>query len=389
MRMLRSAVMRMDVANAKVSGDGKFTLVPCVMTAQGVHNGAYKDAEEIDKAFDNCGSAVLTDRHLYDNRGLPRLADREQDILGITMNHELVMLPPPAGKSVERQAIQAMAAFKNDKPNVVPVLDEVLKGNAEGQKREHVSITYYCDVLKKTGEFDGEAYDYVEKDIIIRDLAVLAIDEEGAASKDGAYISANIQTTRGLCLAVQSHALQQDNEGLPSAAPDSSEAMEMADEGKDDKKKVNASGETDQLKAALEAAEQRANAAEQRVQELEQAAKDIEANGKEHTNKLAEMQAELDVLKQNQAKLDEAEKAALVNELVQMTGKTAEDFAEVPLENIRVQHNVATATFEALGGKAKSALGNKAVGQKPFSNSASPGVYDHATGKWVKPGEQA
>lgn len=224
----------------------------------------------------------------------------------VTNDHPPVMLD---SRNTKKYAV-GMTSDKVEKENIyvkckMTVTDQETIDALENYEKQETSCGYTCALEETPGEWEGEQYDAIQRDIVYNHVAIVQRGRAGSAVRvhmDGADIEAGIQIKNDKADEAKRNALPQ-GDGTPL---DKSSKPSAPEDKKDENKQ-----EDNMVKVTLMGKEYDAS---------EELAKAVEANEKAHsdaTSKLDEAVKSADALKGRvdaleadvKAKSDELEKA--------------------------------------------------------------------------------
>ncbi len=315
---------------------GPEVLVKAVITQEGVHNGSYKNAEEIVKM-----ARFGQHRWVCDSHPWTILVASPTDIKGYQDNI----------------AIETVVMKKNDLTMEVPRVTadlhvvqewapELFKDVSEG-KRKAVSIGYWAQISEEEGDFMGDHYTEMEKEMVQDHTGILRPDEKPAcefALINNAMKMMTKQRVAGTRSALGGQGgvdmgdpiIEKDKQETP---PKPAEAAELP------------CGATGGLKETAPAEDMA-----KRITELEK-------RDKANTELLARLKAEKDA--EERAKVKE-----LAKELADITGQKPEVFEEMSFEEIKshlgTAQNARVTIHNEFRGAGAANLGGK--GAEPTSN---------------------
>jgi hypothetical protein len=279
---------------------GPEVMVKAVITQEGVHNGAYKNAEEIAKM-----ARFGNHRWVCDSHPWTILVASPADIKGYQDNVQ----------------IEKVTMKKNDLTMDVPRVTadlhvveewapELFKDVSE-KKRKAVSIGYWAQILEEEGDFMGDHYTELEKEMVQDHTGILRQDEKPAC--EFALINNALKTM-----------IKQRVAGIKSALGGQG-GVDMGDP-------IIETDKQEKPPKPAEAAEQPGGATgglteAASAQEMAKRITELEKRDKANTELLARLKAEKDA--EEKAKVKE-----LAKELANITGQKPEVFENMGLEEI-------------------------------------------------------
>lgn len=149
-KFVDAIVMDLQEDSITITEDGRL-IADCVATAAMVQKygdmKVLKDPDELQKAADFARMIPITDQHPPE---------------GVVMNQDEVKgWTSPVQYDTEKRNIKCSVDIKEPK----------LIKKIQDEKKLDVSIGFYCDLDKTPGEFDGEPYDAVQRNIVLNHLA--------------------------------------------------------------------------------------------------------------------------------------------------------------------------------------------------------------------------
>lgn len=144
----------LEIDELQIEEDDETLRVPAVIAREIVQkygdDRVYKPREELEKATFTAENAWVTEDHPTEV-----ILTNPKDIRGTVRNPAFV-----------EDRIKGELVFLKDRCS-----PKFLQGIRDGQARS-VSIGFFYDLVPEPGEFNGEAYDYIQKDILIDHVAV-------------------------------------------------------------------------------------------------------------------------------------------------------------------------------------------------------------------------
>jgi hypothetical protein len=324
--------MTCELDTSRIKETDEMMTIPAVFTKEGVQNKGYKPKDEVKRAAPFANGIPFVLDHL-DNWDLDKWLDFAR-FRGYTSGAHYV----EDGAKISGE----VNIYKTDKNK------DMLKAIKDGKKRD-VSIEYLFSKDDKAGEFNGNKYDYTERDIYI--LALANVDKGACSIEDGCGLGMNREGKKG-----EKPMEENENQaGIDSIGDLSLEAL--ADKNKP-------------------------------VAELTKAYESLEADHKklddEH-NKLVEdnktVVAERDAYKTEKDEAEKKEKDALTKELIEKDSKRKEDYekGEMSLDELKER-------LELVNDLTNSASGDKQLkgaGGDGKPDSGGPTKWDSNEKKWV------
>jgi len=152
--MRKYALKSVEADKLEFKEDDQTLVVPAVITREGVYDYdgmlIYEPAEEVEKAAFTALNAWVVEEHPPEI-----ILAKPQHIRGTVRNPQF-----------EKDKIKAELVFFKNRCSP-QYLEEIKTGKARS-----VSIGFFFDCIPQSGEFKGQHYDYVKKDILIDHVAV-------------------------------------------------------------------------------------------------------------------------------------------------------------------------------------------------------------------------
>jgi hypothetical protein len=152
--MLKYGVKSVEADSLQIREDAETLTVPAVITREGVYDYdgmlIYEPAEEVEKAAFTAMNAWVVEEHPPEI-----ILSKPQLIRGTVRNAKF-----------EKDCIKAELAFFKNRCSP-QYLEDIKTGKAQS-----VSIGFFFECIPQQGEWNGQHYEYVKKDILIDHVAV-------------------------------------------------------------------------------------------------------------------------------------------------------------------------------------------------------------------------